>query len=185
MARILRIIRYLAAFVYSKVSPLGYARKLGVQLGDDVTFYGMKPSMFGSEPWLVRIGSGSHITSGCQFVTHDGGTLVLRWRDANLEITAPISLGSRVYLGLNTIVLPGVTIGDDVVVGAGSVVARDLPSGCVAAGVPARVIKDIDAYLAGLQERSLGYGALSAREKERALREHFRDFIAGGDLASE
>lgn len=52
----------------------------------------------------------------------------------------PVSLGSRVWLP-NAIVMPGVTIGDDVVVGAGSVVIGDLPSGCFAGGTPAKVIR--------------------------------------------
>lgn len=54
---------------------------------------------------------------------------------------APIVVGSRVWLP-NAWVNPGVTIGDDVVVGARSLVNRDLPSGCLAGGVPARVLRD-------------------------------------------
>jgi maltose O-acetyltransferase len=49
-----------------------------------------------------------------------------------------------VWLGGGAIVCPGVTIGDDTVVGAGAVVTRDLPAGVVAAGVPARVLREID-----------------------------------------
>lgn len=54
---------------------------------------------------------------------------------------APITLGSRVWLPSAT-VNPGVTIGDDVVVGAGSLVTKDIPSHCLAVGIPARVIRD-------------------------------------------
>ncbi|WP_460825839.1 acyltransferase [Nostocoides australiense] len=173
------------AFVHSKLDPIGYALRLGVQLGRDVKFYGMKPFMFGSEPWLVRIGDQCHITSGCQFVTHDGGTLVIRWRDPTLEITAPIVMGSRVYVGINTIILPGVTIGDDVIIGAGSVVTRDIPSGSVAAGVPARVLKSTDEYFFQSKEKSLGLGHLPAAEKELALREFFMDFIGPQEEVTE
>ena len=59
------------------------------------------------------------------------------------ERIAPVSIGDRVWLGADVRVLRGVTIGDDVVVGAGSVVTRDLPSRCLAAGSPARVIREI------------------------------------------
>jgi maltose O-acetyltransferase len=52
-------------------------------------------------------------------------------------------LGDNVWLGGGAIVCPGVTIGDDTVVGAGAVVTRDLPAGVVAAGVPARVLREI------------------------------------------
>ncbi len=59
------------------------------------------------------------------------------------ESAAPISIGENVWLGAGAIVGPGVSIGADTVVGAGAVVLRDLPAGVVAAGVPARVIREI------------------------------------------
>lgn len=60
------------------------------------------------------------------------------------ESAAPITIGDNVWLGGGVIVLPGVTIGADTVVGAGSVVTKDLPSGVVAVGNPARVIRTVD-----------------------------------------
>ena len=59
------------------------------------------------------------------------------------EYGATIAVGDNVWLGSGAIVCPGVTIGDDTVVGAGAVVTRDLPSGVVAAGVPARVVREL------------------------------------------
>lgn len=59
------------------------------------------------------------------------------------EYARPISIGSRVWIGGGAIVLPGVTIGDDTVVGAGSVVTRSLPSGVVAVGNPCRTLRPI------------------------------------------
>ncbi len=59
------------------------------------------------------------------------------------ERIEPVRIGARCWIGANVHVLRGVTIGDDVVVGAGSVVTRDLPSRVLAAGVPARVIRPI------------------------------------------
>ena len=55
----------------------------------------------------------------------------------------PIQIGNHVWLGAGVIVCPGVTIGDNVVVGAGSVVLHDIPSNTVAVGVPARVLREI------------------------------------------
>ncbi len=57
---------------------------------------------------------------------------------------AAITIGDRVWTGVRVTILAGVNIGSDVVIGAGSVVTRDIPSGCVAAGVPARVLRKID-----------------------------------------
>lgn len=129
--------------------------------------------MFSTEPWLISIGNNVHIASGCQFITHDGGTLVLRKFDPTLEVTAPIVVGNDVYIGMNSMILPGVVIGDNVVVGAGSIVTKDLPSNGVYAGVPARFVKSLDDYLESVRGRSLGYGTLSAKDKEVALKEHF------------
>ena len=62
-------------------------------------------------------------------------------RREGLERARPIELGDNVWLGGGVIVLPGVRIGADTVVGAGSVVTRDLPSGVVAIGSPCRVVR--------------------------------------------
>jgi maltose O-acetyltransferase len=59
------------------------------------------------------------------------------------EYAEPIALADNVWLGGGVIVCPGVSIGQDTVVGAGAVVTRDLPAGVVAAGVPARVLREI------------------------------------------
>ncbi len=64
-------------------------------------------------------------------------------RRAKWEAAKPISIGSNVWLGGGVIVLGGVTIGDNTVVGAGAVVTRDLPSDVVAMGVPARVARSL------------------------------------------
>jgi maltose O-acetyltransferase len=59
------------------------------------------------------------------------------------ESAQPITIGRNVWIGGAVVVCPGVTIGDDTVVGAGAVVTRDLPSGVLAAGNPARVVRSI------------------------------------------
>ncbi|GAB2686648.1 sugar O-acetyltransferase [Thalassiella azotivora] len=65
-------------------------------------------------------------------------------RRAKWEAAEPITIGDNVWLGGGVIVLPGVTIGADTVVGAGAVVTRDLPAGVVAVGNPARVVRRVD-----------------------------------------
>lgn len=63
-----------------------------------------------------------------------------------IDIIRPIHVRNNVYLGRGCIVLPGVTIGNNVVVGAGSIVTRDVPDNSLCVGVPARVIKSVDEY---------------------------------------
>lgn len=64
-------------------------------------------------------------------------------REEVYQFNLPVRIGRSCWLGAGVIVLPGVTIGDNTVVGAGSVVTRDLPAGVVAAGNPCRVLREI------------------------------------------
>lgn len=150
--------------------PEAFARSIGVNLTGRVRFYGISRWMFGSEPWLITLGDNVYITAGVQFVTHDGGTLILRKEHPDLEWTAPIVVGDDVYIGIRSIILPGVTIGNRCVIGAGSVVARDIPDNTVAAGVPARPIRSTDDYLERLQAKSLRVGHLPAQAKAEAIK---------------
>lgn len=156
-----------------KVNPVKYAKKLGVVIKGDVHFYGINTGTFGSEPWLIELGDNVHITGGVQFINHDGGVLILRDKHPTLEITKPIKLGNNVYIGMNSIILPGVTIEDNVVVAAGSVVTKSLSSDCVYGGVPARKIKSLNSYLGKAKSESLGFGELKGKVKEKKLKNHF------------
>ena len=62
---------------------------------------------------------------------------------------AAVKLGKNVWVGAHATILPGVTVGDNAVIAAGAVVTKDVPAYCVAAGVPARVIKQIEGAAKG------------------------------------
>ena len=155
-----------------KVKPLTFMKKAGVNFPEGgVHIYGNVA--WGSEPWIITLGKNVHITDGCKFITHDGGTLLYRKDIPDLEITKPIVVGNDVYFGNNVIIMPGVTIGSNVVIGAGAVVTKDIPDNSVAVGVPARVIKTADEYLEKLKKESLHLGHLTGREKDNALKEYY------------
>ena len=65
-------------------------------------------------------------------------------REKGYQFNRDIHIGNRVWLGAGVIVLPGVTIGDDAVIGAGAVVSKDVPASVVAVGVPCRVLRKVD-----------------------------------------
>ena len=65
-------------------------------------------------------------------------------REKAYQYNLPVHIGRNCWLGAGVIVLPGVSIGDNTVVGAGSVVTRDLPANVVAVGSPCRVLREID-----------------------------------------
>ncbi|MBR1810949.1 MAG: sugar O-acetyltransferase [Clostridia bacterium] len=65
-------------------------------------------------------------------------------REKGLQYNAPVRIGRNCWLGAGVIVLPGVTVGDNTVIGAGSIVTKDLPSGVVAVGNPCRVLREVN-----------------------------------------
>ena len=90
----------------------------------------------------VTFGDNVFVAPGCGFYTA-GHPLDAERRNAGLEYALPIRIGNNVWIGAQVCVLPGVTIGDNSVIGAGSVVTKDIPSGVLAAGNPCRVIRPI------------------------------------------
>ncbi len=127
--------------------------------------------MFGTEPFLITLGKRCFISEGVRFIAHDGAIAIFRDRMPDLDLVAPITVGDNVYIGFRAIVLPGVHIGNNCIIGAGAVVTRDIPDDSVAVGVPARVIKDIQEYERSAVQRSVGTGA--AREKSSYLKYMF------------
>lgn len=92
---------------------------------------------------MVEFGDHVLIGPNCGFYT-SGHPLELEQRRKGLEYAKPIKVGNDVWIGGNVIVLPGVTIGDHTIIGAGSVVNKDIPSGVVAVGNPCQVIKKLN-----------------------------------------
>jgi maltose O-acetyltransferase len=90
----------------------------------------------------ITIGDDTQIGPNVQLLTPTH-PLDAELRRAKWEAAEPITIGTNVWLGGGVIVLPGVTIGGDTVVGAGAVVTRDLPSNVVAVGNPARVVRTL------------------------------------------
>ncbi|MEW2461736.1 acyltransferase [Microbacterium sp. K41] len=153
--------------------PIGAARAMGVSVGERCRFLGVSASTFGSEPYLISIGDHVTVTGDVRFVTHDGGVWVLRDRHPDLDVLAPISIGNNVFIGLRATILPGVTLGDDVVVAAGSMVTRSFGDGVVIGGVPARVIRTLEEYEAAAVAAGIRVKGMDPGEKRRTLVAHF------------
>lgn len=92
--------------------------------------------------FLIQIGDETTLSLDVLILAHDASTR----RHVGYSRVAPVRIGRRVFVGARAVILPGVTIGDDAVIGAGSVVTRDVPAGTLAAGNPARVLGDVQAY---------------------------------------
>lgn len=90
----------------------------------------------------VTFGDNVFIAPNCSFYA-TGHPLDVEQRNKGLEYTKPIEIGDNVWIGGNTVVLPGVKIGKNTVIGAGSVVTKDIPSNVLAVGNPCRTIREI------------------------------------------
>lgn len=99
----------------------------GLTLVDDTHIYVGDNTMFGPN---VTIATAGH-------------PIDPQLRERGLQYNMPVRIGKNCWLGAGVIVLPGVTVGDNVVVGAGSVVTKDIPSNVVAVGNPCRVLRKV------------------------------------------
>ncbi|WP_371375323.1 DapH/DapD/GlmU-related protein [Thalassotalea aquiviva] len=121
-----------------------YATRLGVKVGKRGRIY---ITDWGTEPYLITIGDDVTITQGVRLLTHDGSTeLVKNLNGDRYYRYGKIVIGNNVFIGMNSIILPGISIGDNVIVGTGSVVTKDLDSNSVYAGNPAKKITEITTY---------------------------------------
>lgn len=92
---------------------------------------------------IITIGDRTLIGPGCHIICTNH-SIDPEERLKGVFNNKPITIGNRVWLGANVTVLPGVTIGDDCVIGAGSVVTKDIPSGMIAVGNPCHVVREVN-----------------------------------------
>ncbi|TPF78524.1 MULTISPECIES: acyltransferase [unclassified Bifidobacterium] len=148
-------------------------RKMGLKLGKGGEI--LNGWDFGSEPYLIEIGDNVRITSGVKFVTHDGGVWVLRHMYPELsdvDLFGKIHIGNNVHIGFNAIIMPGVSIGDNCLIGCGAIVTHDIPANSIAVGVPARVIESIDDYKAKHMDDFMHTKKMSADKKKTFVLHH-------------
>lgn len=133
------------------------AELIGKPVDDTVTVFPPFTSDFGKN---ITLGKRVFINSGCRFQDQGGVTIgddclighnvviatlnhdVAPSRRADMH-PAPVTIGCNVWIGANVTILPGVTIGDDAVVGAASVVTKNVPAGTIVVGSPARVVREV------------------------------------------
>ncbi len=93
--------------------------------------------------WLIEIGDNVTMAPRVHILCHDASTKQF----LNYTKIGRVTIGDNVFIGAESVVLPGVTIGSNVVIGANSTVTHDIPDNSVAVGSPARVISSLEAYL--------------------------------------
>ena len=93
--------------------------------------------------WLIEIGNNVTMAPRVHILCHDASTKTF----LNYTKIGRVTIGDNVFIGAESVVLPGVNIGSNVIIGANSTVTHDIPENSIAVGSPARVISTLDAYL--------------------------------------
>lgn len=144
---------------YNDFTIAEYFRSLGAQVGDDCR---LLIRSLGSEPWLVRIGNHVTISFDVTLLTHDGATWIFTEEVPSVQKFAPVEIMDNCFIGARAIIMPGVRIGPNSVVGAGALVTKSVPPNTIVAGVPAKPVSDFASYKAKVlsswsEQRPPGY----------------------------
>ena len=101
-----------------------------------------------SHYWLIEIGDNVTIAPRVHILAHDAST----FNYVGYTKIGKVNIEDNVFIGANSTILPGVKIGKNAIIGAGSVVTKDIPENSIAVGNPAKVIGDIDSFLSKTKE---------------------------------
>jgi len=130
----------------SRFNPLAPARRMSIVTNTATAHIIIKDGAGISNSVLScsnRIVIGNHTMIGAECLITDSDFHGFPLGENRPVQTAPVEIGDYVFIGTRSIVLKGVKIGNKAVIGAGSVVASDIPENCIAAGNPARVIRSL------------------------------------------
>ncbi|MEL7669221.1 acyltransferase [Methanobacterium sp.] len=116
-------------------------RKMGIKIGKNVDMYGVSiDSLF---PFLVEIGNNCIITGGTKILAHDASLSLF----TNQYKVGKVTIYDNVFIGMDTVIMPGVKIGPNAIIGANSIITKTVPPNSVVAGAPARHICTLDEFL--------------------------------------
>ncbi len=149
-----------------------FLRKHGMIIGADCH---LETLSFGTEPYLITIGDHVAIAGGTTFITHDGGIRCFREEFPFDDVFGEIRIGNNVHIGLNCTILPNTEIGDNCIIGAGSVVRGKFKENSVIVGNPARVITSMSIlkFFYKSNPGRLGTARMTDQEKKPYVLEHF------------
>lgn len=125
------------------LTPREYADMIGVEIGKNCL---ISTKNFGGEPFLISIGNNVRIAQGVCFYTH-GGIWIFRKEYPDMDYFGKIKIGNNCYIGEDAKILPGVTIKDNCIIGAGSIVSKSVPEGSMVAGNPAKYIGETSNFI--------------------------------------
>lgn len=166
---------------------VNYYRKIGMSIGENTHIFS---KLVSSEPFLVSIGDNVTISVGVTLLTHDASIGPIMGRDVVSDIVGPISIGNNCFIGANTIILPGVSIPDNSIVAAGSVVTKtikeptskmvgeqDVSGGMVIGGNPAKYICGTKDFVDKRNANFLSLHGLSISDRKNVILQNKQKWI--------
>ena len=162
-----KVKQFLISGVYA--TPEEYLKRKGVKVGVGCVISPCHLST--SEPWLIEIGNYCRIAKDTEFFNHGGiVSLQMLHDDYDLDYFGKIKIGDYVSIGEGCKIMPGVTIGNNVIIGAGSVVTKSIPDGFMVAGNPIKHIGYTDEWYKNLKEKwDLKTGRMNIEDKKKYL----------------
>ncbi|TLX75678.1 acyltransferase [Labilibacter sediminis] len=166
-----RIRRFIVSHLGSDAK-IKYLREQGVKIGKDCRIDSL---LFSTEPYLIEIGNKVSIANGSALITHDASITCFRDEYPNSDLFGTIKIGDNVFVGLNSMILPNTVIGNNCIIGAGSVVRGKFPDNSIIMGNPAKKIMDVKIHkmLCKNNPGRLETRNLSDAEKKPIVMEHF------------
>lgn len=162
----MKIADLLGFFRLHSMSAEQYARSVGVKFGKNCEIF---TRSFGSEPYLIEIGDHVRILERVSFITHDGGVWMFRKEIPNFDVFGRIKVGSNTIIFNNALILPGVVIGNNCIIGPRSIVTKSIPDNSVVAGSPASYICSIEQYKERMLKLNAKTKLMKARDKKKAV----------------
>jgi acetyltransferase-like isoleucine patch superfamily enzyme len=149
-----------------------FLRKEGMVIGNNCH---LDTLSFSTEPYLIEIGDHVGISSGTIFITHDAGISCFRSEFPDDDIFGKIKVGNNVFIGMNCTLLPNSSIGDNCIIGAGSVVRGKIPDNSVVIGNPAKVLMNMNVQklLYRMHTGRLATEKMSDQKKKPYVIKHF------------
>lgn len=141
-----------------------YFRRQGIKIGENCKIYS---KICSPEPYLIEIGDNVTISSRVQFITHDNS--ICKIFSKYTDVFGRIKIGDNCFIGANTIILPGVSVGKGTIIGAGSVVTKSFDGNVVIGGNPAKVLSSLSDYATKISPYCISTNGLDSTKKKELL----------------
>lgn len=171
-SRILNYLIRIAARILGTEMQISYLRRQGMKIGNHCIIHNLS---FSSEAYLIEIGDHVAIAGDVLFITHDGGLWCFSETNYEYDLFGKIKIGNNVHIGMRCTILPNTTIGNNCIIGAGSVVRGTFPDNSVIVGNPAVRLTDMDvlSFVYKQTPGRLRTAKLTPKQKESVIKNHF------------